>query len=67
MALVTIADGTVAVEFRQVPYAVEDVRDAAKRSGRPTPTNGPLSGRLRPDLDVAVERVPLHGHLADRP
>ena len=34
-ALVTIADGTVAVEFRQVPYAVEDVRDAAKRSGRP--------------------------------
>ena len=34
-ALVTIADGTVAVEFRQVPYAVEDVRDAARRSGRP--------------------------------
>ncbi len=34
-ALVTVADGTVAVEFRQVPYAVEDVRDAAKRSGRP--------------------------------
>jgi predicted phosphodiesterase len=34
-ALVTIADGTVAVEFRQVPYAVEDVRAAAKRSGRP--------------------------------
>jgi predicted phosphodiesterase len=34
-ALVTVADGTMAVEFRQVPYAVEDVRDAAKRSGRP--------------------------------
>lgn len=34
-ALVTIADGTVAVEFRQVPYAVEDVRAATKRSGRP--------------------------------
>jgi putative phosphoesterase len=34
-ALVTVTDGAVAVEFRQVPYAVEDVRDAAKRSGRP--------------------------------
>jgi predicted phosphodiesterase len=34
-ALVTITEGTVAVEFRQVPYAVEDVRSAAKRSGRP--------------------------------
>jgi putative phosphoesterase len=34
-ALVTVADGSVAVEFRQVPYAVEDVRDAAERSGRP--------------------------------
>jgi putative phosphoesterase len=34
-ALVTVADGTVAVEFRQVPYAVEDVRAATKRSGRP--------------------------------
>jgi putative phosphoesterase len=34
-ALVTIADGSVAVEFRQVPYAVEDVQAAAKRSGRP--------------------------------
>ena len=34
-ALLTITDGTVAVEFRQVQYAVEDVRDAAKRSGRP--------------------------------
>jgi len=33
--LVTVADGIVAVEFRQVPYAVEEVRDAAKRSGRP--------------------------------
>jgi hypothetical protein len=32
---VTIAEGNVAVEFRQVPYAVEDVRAAAKRSGRP--------------------------------
>jgi predicted phosphodiesterase len=34
-ALVTIADGTVAVEFRQVPYSAEDVRAATKRSGRP--------------------------------
>jgi len=34
-ALVTAADGAVAVEFRQVPYAVEDVAAAAKRSGRP--------------------------------
>jgi predicted phosphodiesterase len=34
-ALVTIADGDVAVEFRQVPYAAEDVQAAAKRSGRP--------------------------------
>jgi putative phosphoesterase len=34
-ALVTVADGTVAVEFRQVPYAVEEVQAAAKRSGRP--------------------------------
>ena len=34
-ALVTVADGSVAVEFRQVPYAVDDVWDAAKRSGRP--------------------------------
>lgn len=34
-ALVTVADGTVAVEFRQVSYAVEDVRAAAERSGRP--------------------------------
>jgi predicted phosphodiesterase len=34
-ALVTVSDGTVAVEFRQVPYAAEDVRSAALRSGRP--------------------------------
>jgi predicted phosphodiesterase len=34
-ALVTVEDGAVAVEFRQVPYAVEDVQAAAKRSGRP--------------------------------
>lgn len=34
-ALVTVEDGTVAVEFRQVPYSVEDVRRAAERSGRP--------------------------------
>jgi predicted phosphodiesterase len=35
-ALVTVADGTVAVEFRQVRYPVEDVRAAARRSGRPS-------------------------------
>jgi predicted phosphodiesterase len=34
-ALVTAADGNVAVEFRQVPYRAEEVRAAAKRSGRP--------------------------------
>jgi predicted phosphodiesterase len=34
-ALVTVADGAVAVEFRQVPYSVDDVRAAAARSGRP--------------------------------
>ena len=34
-ALVTIEDGTVAVEFRQVPYSVADVRAAALRSDRP--------------------------------
>ncbi|HEX4323286.1 MAG TPA: metallophosphoesterase family protein [Gaiellaceae bacterium] len=34
-ALVTVAEGAAAVEFRQVPYAVEDVRAAARRSGRP--------------------------------
>jgi len=33
--LVTVADGTVAAELRQVPYAVEDVQAASKRSGRP--------------------------------
>jgi predicted phosphodiesterase len=34
-ALVTIENGAVAVEFRQVPYSVDDVRAAAARSGRP--------------------------------
>ncbi|HEY7421025.1 MAG TPA: metallophosphoesterase family protein [Gaiellaceae bacterium] len=34
-ALVTVADGNVAVEFRQVPYAVGDFRAAARESGRP--------------------------------
>jgi putative phosphoesterase len=34
-ALVTIENGTVAVEFRQVPYLVEDAQAAAERSGRP--------------------------------
>ena len=34
-ALVTVADGAFGVEFRQVPYAVEDFRAAAERSGRP--------------------------------
>ena len=34
-ALVAVTDGTVAVEFRQVVYAVEDAQAAAKRSGRP--------------------------------
>ena len=34
-ALVTVADGAVGVEFRQVPYAVEDVQAAAQQSGRP--------------------------------
>jgi predicted phosphodiesterase len=34
-ALVTVARGAVAVEFRQVPYATEDVRAASGRSGRP--------------------------------
>ena len=34
-ALVTVAHGTVAVEFRQVPYSVEDAQAAAQRSGRP--------------------------------
>jgi len=34
-ALVTVENGAVAVEFRQVPYARADVRGAAARSGRP--------------------------------
>ena len=34
-ALVTVADGAVGVEFRQVPYAVEDAQAAALQSGRP--------------------------------
>jgi predicted phosphodiesterase len=38
-ALVTVTDGAVAVEFRQVPYAVDDVQAAAKRSGRPHADN----------------------------
>jgi putative phosphoesterase len=34
-ALVTVDGGAVAVEFRQVPYSVDDVVAAAARSGRP--------------------------------
>lgn len=34
-ALVTVAEGAVSVEFRLVPYAVEDVRAASTQSGRP--------------------------------
>jgi predicted phosphodiesterase len=34
-ALVTATGGNVGVEFRQVPYSVEDVRAASGRSGRP--------------------------------
>jgi len=34
-ALVTVEDGAVAVEFRQVPYAIENFRTAAEESGRP--------------------------------
>jgi len=34
-ALLTVEDGKVAVEFRQVPYSREDVRAAATRGGRP--------------------------------
>ena len=34
-ALVTVEDGAIGVEFRQVPYAVDDVLAAARRSGRP--------------------------------
>ena len=34
-ALVTVENGAVGVEFRQVPYSADDVRTAAARSGRP--------------------------------
>jgi predicted phosphodiesterase len=34
-ALVTVENEAVAVEFRQVPYAIEDFRTAAEQSGRP--------------------------------
>lgn len=34
-ALVTVENGTVGVEFRQVPYSPEDVRAAVARNGRP--------------------------------
>jgi putative phosphoesterase len=34
-ALVTVANGAVAVEFRQVPYSLQEFRAAAARSGRP--------------------------------
>jgi predicted phosphodiesterase len=34
-ALVTVSEDAVSVEFRQVPYAVDDVRAAAGQSGRP--------------------------------
>jgi predicted phosphodiesterase len=34
-ALVTVANGSVAVEFRQAPYSVDDVQDAIHQSGRP--------------------------------
>jgi predicted phosphodiesterase len=34
-ALLTIENGALAVEFRQVSYPVEDVQAAAKQSGRP--------------------------------
>jgi putative phosphoesterase len=34
-ALVTVADETVGVEFRQVPYSVEEFAAAARQSGRP--------------------------------
>lgn len=34
-ALVTVDGGSVAVEFRQVPYSIEEVMTAAKQSGRP--------------------------------
>jgi predicted phosphodiesterase len=34
-ALVTVENGAVAVEFRQVPYSADDVAAASARSGRP--------------------------------
>jgi predicted phosphodiesterase len=34
-ALVTVADSAVAVEFRQVPYAADAAKAAARQSGRP--------------------------------
>jgi predicted phosphodiesterase len=34
-ALVTVENGAVGVEFRQVPYSVDDVRAAVAHSGRP--------------------------------
>jgi predicted phosphodiesterase len=34
-ALVTVADDAVGIEFRQVPYSVEDFRAAVEQSGRP--------------------------------
>ncbi|HEY2310634.1 MAG TPA: metallophosphoesterase family protein [Gaiellaceae bacterium] len=34
-ALVTVENGVVGVEFRQVPFSVDDVREAALSSGRP--------------------------------
>jgi predicted phosphodiesterase len=34
-ALVTVANGAVAIEFRQVPYSLDDFRTAATESGRP--------------------------------
>jgi predicted phosphodiesterase len=34
-ALVTVEEEAVGVEFRQVPYSIEDVQAAARRSGRP--------------------------------
>src|SRR5262249_59808206 len=39
-ALLTVVEGALAVEFRQVPYAVEDVEAAAKGSGRPCADEG---------------------------
>jgi predicted phosphodiesterase len=47
-ALVTVADGTVAVEFRQVPYATEDVQTATERSGRPYANDWAAQWSARP-------------------